>query len=447
MPIDTSIYNALLQKPKSVQEYDNEAQTAQSNRLTLQMSQAKMGEYQRGIAQENTLADAYRNSVGADGSMDRNKLYTTVASSGLGAKLPGIQKGFADTDKAQGEIAKQKVELLDAKLKQSRAMLDSVTTPEQYLAWHEANHKDPILGPELASRGITAEQARASIIQGTSTPEGFRTMLQKSALGIEEYTKQNKPSVHVQNLGGTSQVMSTPGLGGAPTMLSSSAITQSADSKASNARAAADSAASRAQSDSHFNIAEKRANDQAAAGKVPAGYRANADGSMSFIPGGPADPAAGGGKAPTEFQGKSAAFGARAEQADKLITGLTGKYSPSRVNAKMTAEDMPLIGGIAGSMANGLMSSSEQQAEQAQRDFVNAVLRQESGAAIGASEFDNAKKQYFPQPNDGPEVIAQKAANRKLAIKGFQNNAGKAAFSADKPAVAALPSGWSVEVH
>lgn len=269
MPIDTSIYNALLQKPKTVQEYDNEAQQAQSNRLTLQMTQAKMGEYQRGIAQENALADAYKNSIGADGAVDRNKLYTTVASSGLGAKLPGIQKGFADTDKAQGEIAKQKVELLDAKLKQSRAMLDSVTTPEQYLAWHEANHKDPILGPELASRGITAEQARASIIQGTSTPEGFRTMLQKSALGIEEYTKQNKPSVHVQNLGGTSQVVSTPGMGGAPTVLSNAPITQSADSKATDMRVQSEGRLNRAQSDRQFT--EKQKAEEGVAGDTSEG--------------------------------------------------------------------------------------------------------------------------------------------------------------------------------
>src|SRR5690606_20051733 len=45
--------------------------------------------------------------------------------------------------------------------------------------------------------------------------------------------------------------------------------------------------------------------------------------------------------------------------------------------------------------------------EQAERNFINAVLRRESGAAIADSEFENARMQYFPQPGDGPEVIEQ----------------------------------------
>lgn len=136
-------------------------------------------------------------------------------------------------------------------------------------------------------------------------------------------------------------------------------------------------------------------------------------------------------KAPTEFQGKSAAFGARADEADKILSGLSGKYSPSAINSKTSVENTPLIGGILGSAANRFaLSENDQKAEQAQRDFINAVLRQESGAAIGASEFDNARKQYFPQPGDGKGVIEQKNKNRKLAIQGLKTNAGRAAFDA-----------------
>jgi len=71
---------------------------------------------------------------------------------------------------------------------------------------------------------------------------------------------------------------------------------------------------------------------------------------------------------------------------------------------------------------NVLQSSERQQMEQAQRDFVNAILRRESGAAIADSEFESASKQYFPQPGDSVETIAQKRANRETSIKniGFQ---------------------------
>lgn len=148
------------------------------------------------------------------------------------------------------------------------------------------------------------------------------------------------------------------------------------------------------------------------------------------------------GKAPTEFQGKSAAFGARAAEADKTITGLQGKYEPARVNAKMSAQDFPLVGGITGAVANNFLSDSEQLAEQAQRDFINAILRQESGAAIGKDEFTNARRQYFPQPGDSDAVIQQKARNRALSVQGLNNNAGRAAFSA--PAAPA-GGGWSIK--
>lgn len=163
-----------------------------------------------------------------------------------------------------------------------------------------------------------------------------------------------------------------------------------------------------------------------ASGRIPAGYRAKADGTLEFIPGGPADPDAARKAAPTEFQGKSAGFGTRAQEADRILTELTGKFSPAAVNLKQSTENAPVIGGALGAGVNMMTSAANQKAEQAQRDFVNAVLRQESGAAISASEFENAKKQYFPQPGDGPEVIRQKEDNRKLAVQGFLNNAGRA---------------------
>lgn len=131
-----------------------------------------------------------------------------------------------------------------------------------------------------------------------------------------------------------------------------------------------------------------------------------------------------GGKPLTEFQGKSTGFGMRAAISSKIIdeVGKNGEVQPSLL--KRAAEAVPLVGESLGTMANHFQTPEQQQVEQAHRDFINAVLRQESGAAIGASEFDNARKQYFPQPGDSKEVIAQKKANRELAIKGFQISAG-----------------------
>jgi hypothetical protein len=67
-----------------------------------------------------------------------------------------------------------------------------------------------------------------------------------------------------------------------------------------------------------------------------------------------------------------------------------------------------MLGKAPGFMSNYVTNSDYQKFDQAKRDFVNAVLRRESGAAISQSEFDNANKQYFPQPGDTPERIAEK---------------------------------------
>jgi hypothetical protein len=170
------------------------------------------------------------------------------------------------------------------------------------------------------------------------------------------------------------------------------------------------------------NLTDARAREGVSAGRVPAGYRMKADGSMEFIPGGPADPNAAKRAAPTEFQGKAGMFGNRAAEADRIITELQGSYSPTAINTKQALGNVWGVGGALEAGSNLMLSDQSQKAEQAQRDFVNAVLRLESGAAIAESEFNNAKKQYFPQPGDAPAVIAQKASNRKLAIQGLMNN-------------------------
>ena len=126
----------------------------------------------------------------------------------------------------------------------------------------------------------------------------------------------------------------------------------------------------------------------------------------------------------TEVQAKSTGFANRAAQAHSIINivGANGEIQPGLF--KRSLEAVPLIGEGLGTMANITQSDAEQQVEQAQRNFVNAILRQESGAAVNQSEFDNARKQYFPQPGDGPKVIEQKKQNREMAIKSLEIAAG-----------------------
>lgn len=130
------------------------------------------------------------------------------------------------------------------------------------------------------------------------------------------------------------------------------------------------------------------------------------------------------GKKPlTEEQAKAAGFATRTrtanEQLEKLISG---GYRPS-------LSDMYLMnkGGAIGHYA---MTAEARQFDQARRNFINAVLRRESGAAISASEFDNANSQYFPMPNDDEKTLEMKATNRQQAIEALANGSGPGATQA-----------------
>lgn len=171
--------------------------------------------------------------------------------------------------------------------------------------------------------------------------------------------------------------------------------------------------------DNQDGIARQRlAIDAARLGRdgVPSGYRPKADGTgLEYIPGGPADPATQAGKKPlNDTQAKALQFGARMQQAGQNLDALAAAGVDQPGVFKRVAD---VVG--AGALANWSQSPQQQQVEQSQRDFVNAVLRRESGAAISNSEFDNARQQYFPQVGDTDKVIEQKRRNRELATRGI----------------------------
>ena len=165
------------------------------------------------------------------------------------------------------------------------------------------------------------------------------------------------------------------------------------------------------------DLAERRlALDDRKAGtaNVPSGYRASADGQgLEAIPGGPADPRQKN-KPLNETQSKSLAFGARMQQSGEQLNALAEQGVTQPGSIKRAAD---AVG--AGVLANWTQSGEQQQVEQSQRDYVNAVLRRESGAAISNAEFDNARQQYFPQPGDKPQVIEQKRRNRLLSTQAM----------------------------
>jgi hypothetical protein len=131
-----------------------------------------------------------------------------------------------------------------------------------------------------------------------------------------------------------------------------------------------------------------------------------------------------------EGQGKAAGFTDRMLQSEGILSGVAvpegyeGPTSPG-VQGQGTNLTQASLSKIPGA-GNYLVSSERQKFEQAKRDFINAQLRRESGAAISPTEFESADKQYFPVPGDRPEVIQQKAANRRSAVEAMGREGGPA---------------------
>lgn len=117
----------------------------------------------------------------------------------------------------------------------------------------------------------------------------------------------------------------------------------------------------------------------------------------------------------TEGQANAALYARRMAEAEKVLSR-PEIQSASMDRVQKAKSAVPAFG-------NSLVTKEYQMADQAQRDFINATLRRESGAAIAPSEFDNAAKQYFPQPGDSKEVLAQKSRNRRTAMEGIANAA------------------------
>ena len=120
---------------------------------------------------------------------------------------------------------------------------------------------------------------------------------------------------------------------------------------------------------------------------------------------------------PSQAQYLAGGYGGRMVQAEEVFARLTGDINamhPWRFKAERLVDDPYL------------QSDLMQSYMQAARNFINAQMRRESGAAIAPHEFENANKQYLPLPGDSEETSRQKAANRQYVTDTMVRSAGPA---------------------
>lgn len=379
--------NIILQAGRGVTPLMNpaeiEEQRAQREIRAMQLQQARQG-----VQDEQATREAYAAGGDVGGALQSKGLYK-----------PAME--FRKSQAEQQKSAFEKGKAVSEALKTAATMVMQQPTEQNAIGALEEISTRYGIDPKVFDAG------KAKIYAARNDPNAIRQLM----AGLGAKAEEALGKIQNVNLGGVQQNQRVNPVTGEVEVLSSQARTQSPDSVASVQQSAVNAAMTDARMREQ-NALRAQGN---AAGRVPSGYRLAADGqSLEFIPGGPADPTskAGGGKPLTEGQSKALLFGTRMQEANSILDELAS-------NGVTTSVPGSRAGFGLGTAINALQPADRQRLDQAKRDFLNAVLRRESGAVIADTEFNNGDKQYFPQPGDSEAVIAQKKRNREVAMRGI----------------------------
>jgi hypothetical protein len=119
----------------------------------------------------------------------------------------------------------------------------------------------------------------------------------------------------------------------------------------------------------------------------------------------------GAGKPLTEGQSKDVAYSTRARAAAENLAPVADALTD---RTSQVAERVPL------GFGKEIQSDEFQLAKQAGDEFLQAILRKDTGAAITAQEQDLYGQTYLPQPGDSAARIAAKAEARERAILAME---------------------------
>lgn len=252
MAIDAGIYGAI-QAPKQVNPLEQFAQVQQiqSGQNQNKLAELMLGDKQRENEGQTALANAYKSATDpTTGAIDRNKLYGALAQGGQGAKLPTVQKGFADQDKAAADMQKAKIE---SGIKELDAMGQILAGVKDQASWDRARAQAAqMFGPEKVNATMPAQYDAALVGQKRDQALSVKDQLEQKWKAME-YT------------------------------------TPKADARLSAETSRANNAASNAVTMRGQNLTDARSREANQSGKIPPGYRATASGGLEAIPGGPAD--------------------------------------------------------------------------------------------------------------------------------------------------------------
>lgn len=137
----------------------------------------------------------------------------------------------------------------------------------------------------------------------------------------------------------------------------------------------------------------------------------------------------------TETQSNAKMFASRLGSNNQTLLAIEAKgFKPSAIGTTVQSF-----------LPNRFRSEDLQAYNAAKQNWIAAVLRKESGAAISNKEYADANKQYFAQDGDAPSVVQQKQNLRKQVEEQMQQMVGPHAAPAApqtslNPGAAAAPA-------
>lgn len=237
-----NVFQSLIQPIRSVSEYgadldrqDIVRAELQSRRRQNSLQDAAM---QQQMRKQNALERAYAQMKPGATDEERAEVlasdpYTMDVADQLRTKSIERTKAKASAQKDTSDAGGKDVETENKVISVYRDMIGMAQSPEAAAELVRVMHSDPRLAKTAIAR-VPLEQGLAQI---NADPQAFAQWKQQFGLGATKFIEQNKPTLTTQNLGGTSRIVATPGLGGPSTVATEAPITQSADNRATQATA------------------------------------------------------------------------------------------------------------------------------------------------------------------------------------------------------------------
>lgn len=420
---NANLFQQYLRPPKSVLEFGEEMDRAESNRLGLV-----------GQRRQNDLADLTAQQTRAtiaDSAAKRNAIQEVFAK--LGPQATPLERARAlqsnPLTAAEGVAAEKAINDAAHVGAQTGKLKSETETKDYELRKQKADTaiKDiaALPNPQAAIESLTAhfkagdldeqkyQAVLATIPQDPAQFPAWQLNMLRRIMSAKEDLDSRKLTIQTNNTGGAVTTQAIDPLTGKQVSQSAVPVTQSPDSIASNATQR------RGQNMTDARAREANAREVGAAGKPPTGYRFKPDGSLEAIPGGPADIKAGELGAKRERQQQGAI-----QQADRIISKVD--QALKKVGLTSAGVGGSLLNSVPGTEARNLRADLE--TIKANLGFAELQAMREAsptGGALGAiavQELIALQSTVASLDQDqGPEQLKQRLGEIRTHYENWKN--------------------------